>query len=354
MTSIFDWYSDHHKRAELRDLLIYGAQHHPLGLGANFLEKDLWVTETLRLLFDEGLLGEEMDIAFKGGTALSKCWRTIDRFSEDIDLSIHWSDLAGSADEAQDWAQTTRNSSQMKKFRKEQSKRLTEWSTALVEQLSHRFQCDEIEGLSAELDPESSGERIEIHYPSVVDTSSSYQLDHVLLEFGGRNRGRPSNPHSITTYLSELPNLDALGLPSAMVNAYDQAYILWEKLTALHQFCTQEKDPTSATRLARHWYDADRLLNSEFPNPVDAADAMDAVIEMKSARWPQPGVDYSAIAQGSLILVPDGNRYAAIEKDHQEAVDGGMFFRHPDSFDAITQRLSEAQAHINQTLGSAS
>ena len=122
------------------------------------------------------------------------------------------------------------------------------------------------------------------------------------------------------------------------------------KLTALHQFSTQDRDPTSAARLARHWYDADRILNSGFPEPLDAQEAMTDVIEMKSARWAQPGVDYLGIAQGGLVLVPDGDRYTAIEKDHQAAVDGGMFFNPPDAFDAITKRLSDAQEHINRAL----
>lgn len=348
MTSIFDWYTKDHKRADLKRILDLGAQQHPLGLGANFLEKDLWVTEILRMLFEEKLLGQEMDVAFKGGTALSKCWCTIERFSEDIDLSIHWSDLAQSTDEAEDWAQTTSNPSQIRRFRKKQSERLTEWSAALTERLNARLTKFGIEGLTAKLDPSSSGERIEIHYPAVVDTSSAYQLDHVLLEIGGRNRGRPANPHPVSTYLAEIPDLQALALPSATVNVYDQAYILWEKLTALHQFSTQDKDPTSAIRLARHWYDADRILNAGFPDPLDTVDAMKAVIEMKSARWAQPGVDYTAIARGNLVLVPDGDRYQAIEQDHQTAIDGGLFFGQPDSFDVIVQRLSDVQARINE------
>ena len=86
--NIFDFYKDPTKHDELSAILTLGAQHHRYGLASNFLEKDIWVTEILRLLFDEGLLGN-YSTAFKGGTALSKCWNAIQRFSEDIDLSIH-------------------------------------------------------------------------------------------------------------------------------------------------------------------------------------------------------------------------------------------------------------------------
>ena len=49
------------------------------------IEKDLWVTEILQILF--GLPCAE-SLVFKGGTSLSKVWNLISRFSEDIDLAI--------------------------------------------------------------------------------------------------------------------------------------------------------------------------------------------------------------------------------------------------------------------------
>ena len=54
-------------------------------LPTDAVEKDWWVVQTLRLIF-------EMDCAdslvFKGGTSLSKAWGLIERFSEDIDLAL--------------------------------------------------------------------------------------------------------------------------------------------------------------------------------------------------------------------------------------------------------------------------
>lgn len=50
------------------------------------VEKDLWVCWTLRELF--GLPGWGAHFTFKGGTALAKAWKLIDRFSEDIDIVI--------------------------------------------------------------------------------------------------------------------------------------------------------------------------------------------------------------------------------------------------------------------------
>jgi hypothetical protein len=48
------------------------------------LEKDVWVVWTLGALFNSALAP---DLTFKGGTSLSKAYKIIDRFSEDIDLT---------------------------------------------------------------------------------------------------------------------------------------------------------------------------------------------------------------------------------------------------------------------------
>jgi predicted nucleotidyltransferase component of viral defense system len=49
------------------------------------VEKDFWVCWTLKHLF---ALKHVPELRFKGGTSLSKVFRLIDRFSEDIDISI--------------------------------------------------------------------------------------------------------------------------------------------------------------------------------------------------------------------------------------------------------------------------
>ena len=49
-------------------------------------------------MFDEVFL-RPYSVAFKGGDSLSKCWNVIERFYEDIDLSIHWEELVGHSEE---------------------------------------------------------------------------------------------------------------------------------------------------------------------------------------------------------------------------------------------------------------
>lgn len=49
------------------------------------IEKDMWVTCVLQILFSLDL---DANILFKGGTSLSKIGNLIERVSEDIDIAI--------------------------------------------------------------------------------------------------------------------------------------------------------------------------------------------------------------------------------------------------------------------------
>ena len=54
------------------------------GRPAHLLEKDIWVVWALAAIYDSPL---GSTLTFKGGTTLSKVYKVIDRFSEDIDLT---------------------------------------------------------------------------------------------------------------------------------------------------------------------------------------------------------------------------------------------------------------------------
>ncbi|MEW6775276.1 MAG: nucleotidyl transferase AbiEii/AbiGii toxin family protein [Bdellovibrionota bacterium] len=70
-----------HDDKDFGDLLRIVAGERKLGPG--LVEKDYWITHALWALGDQGF-----DIWFKGGTSLSKGFRLIRRFSEDLDLKI--------------------------------------------------------------------------------------------------------------------------------------------------------------------------------------------------------------------------------------------------------------------------
>lgn len=72
-----------HDQPEFIDLIRDTAEH--MGLPESHIEKDYWVTYSLKRLSQSP---HSKDVVFKGGTSLSKGYRLIDRFSEDIDLAI--------------------------------------------------------------------------------------------------------------------------------------------------------------------------------------------------------------------------------------------------------------------------
>ncbi|TPD60033.1 nucleotidyl transferase AbiEii/AbiGii toxin family protein [Emcibacter nanhaiensis] len=73
----------HEDEEAFQELIVATAQH--IGLPEVHVEKDYWVTKALKNLSESDYA---RDAVFKGGTSLSKAYRLIDRFSEDIDLAI--------------------------------------------------------------------------------------------------------------------------------------------------------------------------------------------------------------------------------------------------------------------------
>ena len=59
-----------------------------MGMTDAIIEKDFWVCYVLDYLFHHSQWKD--NIAFKGGTSLSKAYGLIERVSEDIDLILDW------------------------------------------------------------------------------------------------------------------------------------------------------------------------------------------------------------------------------------------------------------------------
>lgn len=70
---------------EQRKLVVEQTSTRMNNLHPQIVEKDLWVTTFLQLVFTLPFADK---LVFKGGTSLSKVWNVIERFSEDIDLAI--------------------------------------------------------------------------------------------------------------------------------------------------------------------------------------------------------------------------------------------------------------------------
>ncbi|MDO1449640.1 nucleotidyl transferase AbiEii/AbiGii toxin family protein [Rhodocytophaga aerolata] len=73
----------HLNKTLFRQAVQFTAQQ--LNIPEIYIEKDYWVTFALNTIFNNEIGN---DTVFKGGTALSKCFNMIERFSEDIDLVV--------------------------------------------------------------------------------------------------------------------------------------------------------------------------------------------------------------------------------------------------------------------------
>lgn len=73
----------HLNKILFKDAISITAQQ--MNIQPEFIEKDYWVTFALYTIFNNAI---GKDTVFKGGTALSKCYGLIGRFSEDIDLVV--------------------------------------------------------------------------------------------------------------------------------------------------------------------------------------------------------------------------------------------------------------------------
>jgi hypothetical protein len=79
---------------ERRDLFLGTGNR--LGTAEQNIEKDFWVCWTLDALFNE-LETKGPRLLFKGGTSLSKGYGLIERFSEDIDITVFREDIGQAA-----------------------------------------------------------------------------------------------------------------------------------------------------------------------------------------------------------------------------------------------------------------
>ena len=198
---------------------------------AAIVEKDYYVTEALRLITRE--FGDV--VIFKGGTSLSKGWKIIDRFSEDIDLYV---------EPAESEAETLARFEQI---------------AAIVATFPG------FTGRLGRTDKGSSSWIEEFTYESQVPTLGDIR-PVVLLEAGIQSADQPAESRDLTSLLGE--TLDSQRADSGTDDRAPFAMRLLhfrrtfvEKLFTLHsrveRVVRQDRD---LGRDARHYYDLAMLL----------------------------------------------------------------------------------------------
>jgi hypothetical protein len=312
------------------------------GRPAHLLEKDVWVVWALRHVF-EGPFGEHL--VFKGGTSLSKAYGVIHRFSEDVDLTYDIraiaADLVAKAD-----SPLPPSRSQEKKWSKEIRTRLESW---VRDEFAPRItQALEKEKLPATTRVDT--DKVFIDYKAVAN-GTGYVAASVMLEFGARATGEPSETREIRCDAAAYVN--AVTFPAARAKVMRAERTFWEKATAIHVFCAQGEF-RGGERFARHWHDLCRLHRAGFAKAaIDNKELAKAVAEHKTAFFSEKDpkdaiVDYHAAVSGALCLVPSDAALETLAADYKHMVDDGLLIEDAEPFAALLDQCKAIQDLANQ------
>lgn len=318
-----------------------------MGLQAFSVEKDLWVCWVLRELFTLPGIGDRL--TFKGGTSLSKAWKLIERFSEDIDLIVDKETLGFGGSTAPDQAPSNK---QRKARLQALMERCRQWvqgtlQPALASRMAETFGP---EGWRVEIDPDmADGQCLLFHYPSVFPSGAAgYVPPRVKIELGARSDDWPHEEKFIQPYVLErFPAFDADGLFPVRVLAVERTF--WEKACLLHEETFRPADKPRKLRMARHYYDLWCLLRAGVGERALANTALfERVAEHREIFFRHAWVDYTSHKPGTLRLVPPAKHLANWKADYQ-AMLGPMFFGDVPGFDQLLGAVAEFEQRFNQS-----
>ena len=224
----------HYNTQLFSQTLRAASQHLKINLG--FVEKDYWITLVLQRLSDSKFSN---DAVFKGGTSLSKGYRLIDRFSEDIDLAIV--------------SATHKTGNEIKTIIRHLEKKITEELSEIQE-----------EGIT------SKGSRFRkslFSYPSIQKNDPNNRL---IVEINSFANPIPFQKRLIQSmvfdFLDQMNNrsfIDEYQLHPFEINILNKEQTLLEKLVSLFRFSLDDDPITSVSGKIRHFYDLYYLANDK-------------------------------------------------------------------------------------------
>lgn len=318
-----------------------------MGLQAVSVEKDFWVCWTLRELFTLPGIGEHL--TFKGGTSLSKAWKLIERFSEDIDIIVDKEALGFGGDAAPDKAP----SNKQRRARLEKLMGACEdWvqgtlQPALAARL-HAALGDA--GWQFEVDPDMpDGQCLLFHYPTVFEPDAAgYVRPVVKIELGARSDDWPHEEKAVQPYVIEhFPALDPDATIQVRVLAAERTF--WEKACLLHEERFRPPDKPRKIRMARHYYDLWCLLRAGVGDRALAQTALfRRVAEHREIFFRFSWVDYSTHKPGTFRLIPPDDHFANWKADYEEML-GPMFFGPTPTFAEMMAAAAEFERSFNAT-----
>ena len=294
-------------------------------------EKDFWVTWVLSKIFTDEYLSKIL--MFKGGTSLSKVFKIIERFSEDIDLILDWNTVT------QDNPLLARSNSQQNKFNQS------------LNDSAHEFMQDQIlPKLNTLLQPICHCELdhttklvIYVNYPAVFN--DQYLRPQILLEIGPLAAWLPFGEYPITSFAAEaFPRLFTHA--TCEVKAIVAERTFWEKATILHHEANRPADSKLPLRYSRHYYDLAMLASSSIKNnALDKISLLKDVVEFKQKFYPRNWAKYEDCLTGNLKLIPPEYRLKILQDDYKQ-MRAMIFGNYPD-FSDILDKLQQLENEIN-------
>lgn len=324
--------------AERRNFLENSAR--ALNRPTAILEKDIMVCWALQVLF--ALDGPAM--VFKGGTSLSKVYQAIDRFSEDIDITI---DHRDSGDIIVDpFAPEVSNTK-----RREFSERMKAFTAKTVRDVIRPHFEQQVALVPippiSRMETNENGDQLLLEFES-VHQNLKYVRPRIILEFGARNAIEPSVIVQVQPDVLAWAPAQDLNFPNANVEVLMAERTYWEKVTLIHAENTRKNAKANTDRYSRHWYDLAMLAQHEIGDrALQRTDLLEQVIHVKSLLFAVSGVNYQEVAKGACKLVPSDALHDGLERDYNEMINAGMFDGMPPIWKDLMGTLGGLEQRIN-------
>ncbi|KAF3362373.1 Uncharacterized protein PHSC3_001067 [Chlamydiales bacterium STE3] len=307
------------------------------------IEKDFWVVWILGRLFS--LEKVKSYLTFKGGTSLSKVYRLIDRFSEDIDLSIE-RDFFGFG---------TPHNPENAPSKKKQNLIIENLSQACTNYVQNELLSELTNAIGAQLgtnkgwrlhadsdDPDSK--TLLFEYQS-KKSNADYIRPIVKIEIGARSEHWPISDHTIHSYTKEALK-ERVHEPETKVRVLNAERTFWEKATILHQYAHLPEDKRIPPRISRHFYDFFRLLNSPTKKKaLEESALLEIVANHKSIYFASGWANYGTARKGTLKLVPSPRVLKELQKDY--SLMESMLFREVPAWELILKTVGEFENEFN-------
>ena len=333
--------------APARDRLdLFLAAANRLGAPVNHVEKDFWVCWTLNALYRERP-ADEPRLLFKGGTSLSKAYGLIQRFSEDIDITVFRDDL----DEPASVEELETLSGKKRRARLDTIRDACRaYITGPLRRFLDEQFADATGGIGRiEIDhADHDGQTLLVWYPEIEPRDETYVRPAVRIESGAKSALDPHRPVTIRPYISD----DDAGLDLAVdgVTTIDPARTFWDKVVIAHGLRRWHERRgvlrQEGQRVSRHYYDLHCLFLSEIGKPALAdRDLSTDCVRHARMFFDRPDYDLASAAPGTFAITPTGTMADALSLDYANTT--AMIFGKAPEFDEIIASIKSIEWALN-------